>query len=143
MSGTSYRESYAAAAGKHLDDAHDLLSRARYDNAAYLSGYVAECSLKALLAAHGTAGKLFGHDISALRGPALQLAVLLAPGAARYRPPAGPGPDHLEAHWDPSMRYTACGQINSASAIAFVDGATSYYDALVVPLRLDGRRENP
>lgn len=42
-------DDYPDAAGKHLDDAAALVDAARYDGAAYLSGYVVECSLKTLI----------------------------------------------------------------------------------------------
>jgi HEPN domain-containing protein len=40
---------FISAAQKHLTDASLLLEQNRFDNAAYLSGYVVECCLKALL----------------------------------------------------------------------------------------------
>lgn len=42
-------EDYPAAAAKHLDDAELLLREGRFDAAAYLVGYVIECSLSTVI----------------------------------------------------------------------------------------------
>ena len=41
-------DDHPEAAGKHLLDAGALLAAGRADGAAYLSGYVVECSLKSI-----------------------------------------------------------------------------------------------
>lgn len=43
------QESFSNAAGRHLRDAEILLENERFDNAAYLAGYVVECSFKILV----------------------------------------------------------------------------------------------
>lgn len=61
-------ENFEAAARRHLDDAAILFDAHRFDNAVYLAGYVAECSLKARLAAAQPAfdpGE-FSHRLDAL-----------------------------------------------------------------------------
>jgi HEPN domain-containing protein len=42
-------QSFASAAGRHLQDAKILLSKKRWDNAIYLTGYVVECAFKLLV----------------------------------------------------------------------------------------------
>ena len=42
-------DDHPEAAGKHLSDASTLLTASRLDGAAYLAGYVVECSLKAVM----------------------------------------------------------------------------------------------
>lgn len=62
-------EDFESAALRHLDDASRLHADGRLDNAVYLSGYVQECALKAVLARReGSAfsGKAFGHDLARL-----------------------------------------------------------------------------
>jgi HEPN domain-containing protein len=54
-------EDYGSAARRHLHDARTLLIAERFDNAAYLAGYVVECSMKKLLEIHGHGAREYGH----------------------------------------------------------------------------------
>lgn len=86
-------DDHPEAAGKHLGDALVLSEAKRWDGAAYLAGYVVECSLKCLviiehngnvgLAQAGAQARGLGHDLNALSQEALRLAVL--PGARTAR----------------------------------------------------------
>ncbi|MRG94456.1 hypothetical protein [Polyangium spumosum] len=46
---SSNGDDYPAAAAKHLEDARTLLDAQRHDGAAYLAGYVVECSLRSVV----------------------------------------------------------------------------------------------
>ena len=57
-------ENFADASARHFDDATQLITHQRYDNAAYLLGYVVECAMKTVF----SAGPLMkpqkpGHDL--------------------------------------------------------------------------------
>lgn len=47
--GLPNKDDYPAAAGKHLSDADALIRAGRFDGAAYLVGYVLECSLRTVI----------------------------------------------------------------------------------------------
>ncbi|RMH27271.1 MAG: HEPN domain-containing protein [Planctomycetota bacterium] len=57
-------EDHPEAAAKHLDDSLALLDQRRYDNAAYLAGYVIECTMKTLILLEQ--GDLRVHDLEQL-----------------------------------------------------------------------------
>ena len=63
-------EDYPSAAKRHLEDSRTLLDAQRWDNSAYLAGYVIECSLKALITfpapPAGIEVKEIGHDVTKL-----------------------------------------------------------------------------
>ena len=42
-------DDYPEAAGRHILDSRALVARRRFDGAAYLAGYVVECTLKTLI----------------------------------------------------------------------------------------------
>jgi HEPN domain-containing protein len=77
-------EDFLSASVRHYNDSKYLHDKGRFDNAAYLAGYVVECGLKAILQVYGHGAKTYKHDIAALHGPALDLATMLSPGASRY-----------------------------------------------------------
>ncbi len=130
---------YLSAASKHLHDAELLLAAARPDNSAYLSGYVAECSMKGLLQAqHGLSGIGFRHDLPALSRAAASLAVTLSPVATRYVLPRGPDEAALFSTWQPGLRYQADQTIPEPTAQAWLRAAGSFHREIIVPLRLDG-----
>jgi len=132
-------EKYLSAASKHLHDAELLLAADRSDNAAYLSGYVAECAMKGLLQAqHGFMGIGFGHDLPAMSRAAASLAAILSPVATRYMLPSGPDEAALFTSWHPRLRYNADLAIPKPTAQAWLRAAKSFHRQIIVPLRLDG-----
>ena len=65
---------FISVAQKHLTDSLLLLEQKRFDNAAYLSGYVVESCLKALLDIDGMPSvKELGHELPLMAGNALML----------------------------------------------------------------------
>ncbi len=104
------------AAGKHLADAQVLCNGGRADGAAYLAGYVVECSLKSLLLAEKglpTLGSSLpwkkgreGHDLGRLQSDAATLVFSSSARTARYFGTAVQGlASSALATWVPEMRY--------------------------------------
>lgn len=135
-------EAFESAAGRHLDDSTFLNLHDRVDNAAYLAGYVVECSLKLLLAqSRYLAPKSLSHDLTTLSGDALRLASLIAPFVGRYEVPPSSDLDDLNARWSPEMRYAATGSTPKGTAEMWLRAAESVYRALVIKIALDGGTE--
>jgi len=127
------------AAGKHLLDALTLRKNGRFDGAAYLSGYVVECSLKTLIIFQ-TRKAIRGHKLNDLSKRALELAKLPTSKTARFNkvisgklsigdPVTG---------WKETLRYHASGSISSVEANAWVDEAVAVYQSTVAQMKLDG-----
>jgi len=141
IDGSVTREAFASAAGRHLDDADLLLHCGRFDNAAYLAGYVVECSLKFVVEAAGLSGAPYRHDIVMLSREALNLACLLTPTVWRYQAPQTPEMTDLHSTWNPSLRYSRTGEVPQSTAQRFLRAAYDTYAATTVQAILDGRKE--
>ena len=104
-------EDFASAAVRHWDTAVFLGAAGRWQQAAYLAGYLAECSLKALLkhAVPSILPRPMGHNLIALSGDALEMAWLLTPATRRYRvEPVISGAPGI-GDWRPEHRYERTG----------------------------------
>jgi len=128
------------AAGKHLDDAQLLFIHDHWDGAAYLAGYVVECSLKAVILAgggsRGTWGGGRGHDLTALQ---LLAATVFSGRSAKYMQAIGVAQTIVGATgWNVSQRYFASGHIGEAVAEAFLNDAEAMYQATVIEMKKDG-----
>ncbi len=124
------------AAGKHLDDATTLLGGGRPDGAAYLSGYVVECSLKSLLQAEGVHER--GHRLTDLAQRVSQVCTVAGAATARYVTQAVLGiPTAAIAGWIETMRYHSPSKA-AANAQTWVDEAEVVYQDTVVRMVLDG-----
>lgn len=132
-------QTFISAAGKHLADTSLLTDQRRYDNAAYLSGYVVECCLKALLVFDGmpTEHEL-GHDLPLMSANALTLAYVLAPSRRRYDLEGSPDLDALILSWNPNSRYDQEGTTVPALAESRLKGAQTAYAQIAVDLIFDG-----
>lgn len=73
-------DDYPEAAGRHVLDSKALVARRRFDGAAYLAGYVVECTLKTLIQLE-TGRADHSHDLPGLLD---QLDVLAAQVGARH-----------------------------------------------------------
>lgn len=73
-------DDYPEAASKHFLDSKALMARRRFDGAAYLAGYVVECTLKTLIQLE-TGNAERSHD---LPGLLVQLDTLAAQVGARH-----------------------------------------------------------
>jgi len=134
-------EDFPDAAARHLDDATALLNEGRHDNAAYLSGYVVECTMKTVLRIElGDHPEV--HDLTALSRRASGLAAL--PGARTARHAASllatrhPLYDYREKGWSESMRYQPSGHVSADTASEWLAEAQNVYDRIIGSLRLDG-----
>ena len=133
-------EDYASAAARHWDNVDFLATANRWQEAAYLAGYIAECSLKALLehTAPGILLRLLGHNLIALTGEALEMAVLLTPASRRYPIstlfPGGPG----AGQWRPEHRYEATGFLPDNEFQVIVAEAQHIGRLVLIELVLDG-----
>ena len=134
---------YGSAAARHWEDAISLTQANRFDNGAYLAGYVVECSLKSMIEISGTSPKPFQHDLATLSGDALLLACLMAPGLRRYNLPGSPDFLAMSQDWTPEHRYCPSGQVPEATARLWLRVAEETYRAIVVNLILDGHRYIP
>lgn len=131
---------FASAASKHLDDVELLMAHEHWDNAAYLSGYVAECAVKALLLGNQMPSpKQLGHDLGVMTGTALHLALILSPARRRYAIPTSREFLDLVKTWQPDERYEPRGHTARPSAESRCKAASEAYERLVITQLLDGR----
>lgn len=143
---TAQGDDHPEAAGKHLADAEALLAAGRTDGAAYLSGYVVECSLKSLWL-HQTgvpAGKMpwksgaKGHDLNDLSAEVATLASVANAKIARYvKPPVLGLPNSAICQWASELRYRAPG-IAPAQAQDWVEIAQKVYFSTIAEMWQDG-----
>jgi hypothetical protein len=110
---------FPSAARRHLRDAQRLVDDSP-GNALYLAGYAAECALKAAVERPRLHAPAFGHQLAKLEQDGFDLAIALAPGMARYRPPAQVI-DKIRSRWSESRRYESTGDTKSAQARELVD----------------------
>jgi len=130
---------FISAAQKHLTDSSLLLEQKRFDNTAYLSGYVVECCLKALLDMDRMPSvKELGHELPLMAGNALMLGYALAPSRRRYNLAATPDLDLLINNWKPDSRYDQENTTTPALAESRLRGAQAAYAQIGVAMILDG-----
>ena len=130
---------FISAAQKHLTDSSLLVEQKRFDNTAYLSGYVVECCLKALLDIDGMPSvKELGHELPLMAGNALMLGYALAPSRRRYNLAATPDLDLLINTWKPDSRYEKENTTTAALAESRLRGAQAAYEQIGVAMILDG-----
>lgn len=103
----------------------------------YLCGYVVECALKAVIEKAGLHAPAFGHQLAKLEGDGFDLAIAMAPGFSRYRPPASEV-QWLRARWSEDRRYETTGDTALAQARDGVDKAAEVYEACIIGMFLDG-----
>ncbi len=129
-------EDYKSAAARHWDSVHLLSLSDRWQEAAYLAGYVAECSFKALLQA-GTLPDVhdLGHNLTILNEEALDLALVLTPTAARYPIQGG------LADWRPEQRYEGTAPGREPEFRRMVQQADEIARAILIGMVLDGLLE--
>ena len=131
-------EDYPSAAARHWTESEFLTSQAHWQEAAYLAGYAAECALKVLVNRGGVAGRKLGHDLVALSGHGLELAVLFNPLLRRCHTDLG----HIVAAglpaWSETQRYDRTGALPEAEYQSIAAQAAAVARAVLVTLVLDG-----
>ena len=136
------KDDYAAAAGKHVDDAGVLLHGQRFDGAGYLAGYAVECVLKTLIKAEvGKGGQVpWIHDLDKLSSCAVRLVSQPKQRTARYV--KHPGVTALKygfpGGWEETLRYTAPGTVTESVASSWVQEARRLHIEVIVAMKLDG-----
>jgi len=134
---TTSGDDYPDAAEKHLKDATALLDASRHDGAAYLSGYVVECSLKALRQLE-TGNTKATHGITGLTSEVNALVAAAGTKIARYVGPATKGiPSTPIATWQPGMRYRS-EEIAPTDARTWVSLAAGVFQETIAQMKLDG-----
>lgn len=134
---TARQDDYRAAARRHMFDAAVLKGQQRYDGAAYLAGYVVECSLKTLIEMESGPVKPV-HDLARLRDAISDLSRQADARTARF---AGVVADVLQhaaiLAWEPQMRYRASA-VGADQAKQWTTEAQAVYSAVIGGLFLDG-----
>lgn len=98
-------DDYPDAAAKHLADAKALLGNSRFDGAAYLAGYVVECSLKSILQVEtGNAPRM--HSLKSLANEVAKASAVATAATAKYLTPVVQNlPSASIVGWRETMRY--------------------------------------
>ncbi len=135
------QESFVQAAGRHLQDSKILLQQQRWDNAVYLSGYVVECSFKILVKIYfendQKAVKKYGHDLTKLKGKAMERLRVLYPQLESHIPSLQIEETVL-AQNHPERRYAQSGLWTKEEAELAVQRAREIYEKVIPNLVLDG-----
>lgn len=130
-------DDYPEAARKHLVDAKALATAQRFDGAAYLSGYVVECTAKALIQVE-TGQSPKSHDLGKLR-EVLDDQVGVADtrtGRLGLQAAACLG-DAQIMEWQTEMRYRRP-HVSAEQAETWLDEATAIYDVVIGEMSMDG-----
>jgi len=132
-------DDHPEAAKKHLEDSKVLMTAKRYDGAAYLAGYVVECSFKTMIQIEG-GGAQYTHDLSELSRTALSLVAIPRAKTARYAPRNDLCSTlcSSEDGWRTTIRYRPDGSVLSANAQEWLSEAETVYNSIIVTMRLDG-----
>lgn len=126
-------EDYASATARHWDTVEFLAHSHRWQEAAYLAGYVAECAFKALLEQSSLPNvQRLGHSLETLSGAALDLALVLSPENSRYRV------EHGVAGWSTEQRYEMTAPHREAEFRQMVQQADEIAQTILVGMVLDG-----
>jgi HEPN domain-containing protein len=128
-------EDFASAAARHLRDAESLQQHDAWDNAAYLAGYVAECSVKAVIELSRKAPRI---HLSALSPLLVRLAADLAGAARRYRVDLDPDLDAIRDSWQTDLRYSRTGSVDEAQSKKMVAQAKRVFERTIGAMVLDG-----
>lgn len=140
-------DDYPSSALKHLEDSKCLLSNNRYDNAAYLSGYCVECSLKTLIQLIDMT-KPYPHINKCLKdhfGTGLinhynVIILSVPPKYAKYA--SHTSLKNLQsssiANWKVTLRYQTTGMQSSSEARTWIQEAIAVYNGIINELILDG-----
>jgi HEPN domain-containing protein len=134
-------QSFASAAGRHLQDAKIVLSKKRWDNAIYLAGYVVECAFKLLVEQYfkndQRAAKKFGHDLKELEGKARERLGILYPRLEQQLPVSRIQGTVLGQN-HPERRYYQSGYWTEDQANSAVECAEEIYRDIIPRLVLNG-----
>ena len=128
-------DDFPKAALKHLEDARLLSDEQRFDGAAYLAGYVAECALKTVIEVENAQVPRI-HDLNDLKQRVDTLAALAGPRTGRLYIAATRSLLQILA-WRPEMRYRSP-YVTETVAVAWMGEAESIYRRVIGDLTLAG-----
>ncbi len=133
-------ENYSSAAARHWNESGFLFSAGdeHWQEAAYLAGYAAECALKALVDIGSVTGRKFGHDLTALSDPGLEMAVLFNPHLRRLQYDVSATVSSGLPAWSETHRYDKTGEKNTVEYQEIILKATGIARVVLVNLALDG-----
>jgi hypothetical protein len=131
---------YTSAAHRHLRDVDVLRRQERWDNVGYLSGYVAECGVKAVIEMAGIA---FRKHLPQISPDHLLLVADLSLAARRYPMDLDPGLSALRDEWRADLRYTETGTLTKPDALRLCGLAEGVYHRTINAMILDGFIERP
>jgi hypothetical protein len=130
---------FASAAARHLRDAEHLSGTERWDNAAYLAGYVGECSLKAVIERAGCVPPRVHLD--EIDEQHVLLVADLSYAARRYPVDLDADLAALRTAWRPGLRYSTTGTIQQPQAQRMLAEARRAYVQTIGNMVLDGLYE--
>jgi hypothetical protein len=128
---------FRSASSRHWDNSRFLADNNRWQEAAYLAGYAAECALKALVEQGGLLGRSFSHDLAKLSDDGVAMALLLNPLLRRY--PVEPIAANLPglSTWSETHRYEATGFLPESDLQQIVAAANHMAELILTGLILD------
>jgi HEPN domain-containing protein len=133
-------DSFAQAAGRHLEDAQILLEHQRWDNTIYLAGYVVECSFKVLVEVYiddRDSARKYGHDLTKLQGQFIDRLRLMYPELDMQLPASRTTGTVLDQD-HPQRRYYRSGRWSASNAESAIERAKEIYMDIIPRLILDG-----
>ena len=127
-------DDFVKTAQQMMSDARALRNAGAHRNACYLAGYVAECTLKAMLLAAGTTPKTV-HDLQSLEGALKGLSLTPSHTIGKYGNPSRHAPtmfrkSSTECDWHPKHRYDGSRWANDATSYAYVNEAQKFIQIL-------------
>ncbi|WP_062306083.1 HEPN domain-containing protein [Alicyclobacillus sendaiensis] len=132
-------DAYAQAATRHLRDSKLLFGNQRFDNAVYLAGYVAECSMKAMIEVFDRHSnpRQFGHNLRKLQQEGLNRSIRLQPKLHSFLSSFAIDSTEL-AKGHPDRRYWATGRWRPDLARAVLELAEEIYQKTLLEMVLSG-----
>lgn len=128
-------EDFASAAVRHWNSSDCLAKQGNWQEAAYLAGYVAECSLKFCIAKANLRPKDFYHELNLLSTDGLALASMLAPLMKRYRLKSD---FTILFAWRPEHRYQKSGFWADDKFKEMIAQAEQVADQILLQMIFDG-----
>jgi hypothetical protein len=114
------------------------LKAQRYDGAAYLSGYIVECSLKALIQFETGQG-IKDHKFDRIHKNITRLCAQANSKTAKYV--SSPAVQNLLncniRNWTPDMRYYSEGNISPTDTQMWINEANEIYVSTILAMKLD------
>ena len=115
-----------------------MAAATHWQESAYLGGYAAECALKVLVGLGGVPGRPLGHDLFALSGEGLEMAVLFNPRLRRLHAPLAHAVVAGIPQWSETQRYEATNTLPEAHYESIARTSCRLAEIILTGLTLDG-----